>query len=239
MPSRGTCPPGVLCIENVSLFMLVVVVVLMGLIYWVYQISEKGSGAGATSVELGSVNRTDIGGVGGGSGSGFWGGLFSSPSSLFSNVPGDILLNPYAPPRKENPFFNAPHRNNLEAGILVPLSSGGDVRGPIAVPINVPTSHMDLSYRQVGILTRGDANDTILPLMGRPLHANRQKWQYYTMSDKNAMIKLPVSVAGRSCTSDIGCDEIFNGDSAYVEGYRDSFRSTVYENDTPRYIPYL
>jgi len=230
MPTRGTCPPGVLCIENVSLF--------MGLIYWVYQISEKGSSSGsaAASVELGSVNRTDIGGVGG---SGFWGGLFSSPSSLFSNVPGDILLNPYAPPRKENPFFNAPHRNNLEAGILVPLSIGGDVRGPIAVPINVPTSNMDLSYRQVGILTRGDANDTILPLMGRPLHANRQKWQYYTMSDKNTMIKLPVSVAGRSCTSDIGCDEIFNGDSAYVEGYRDSFRATVYENDTPRYIPYL
>jgi Family of unknown function (DUF5755) len=232
------CPPGVLCIENVSLFMLVIVVVLIALIYWVYQLSDEAKAANRESTAMtasasASTPASLFGGFGG------VGGLFSSPSSLFSSVPGDILLNPYAPPRKENPFFNAPHRNNLEAGIIVPLTTSGDVRGPVAVPINIPTSHLDLSYRQVGILTRNDANDTILPLMGRPLHANRQKWQYYTMSDKNSMIKLPVSVAGRSCTSDIGCDEIFNGDSAYVEGYRDSFAATVYENDTPRYIPYL
>lgn len=227
------CPPGVFCIENVSFFMVVVVVVLVALIFWVYRLSnETAAVASADVMPASSATPSMFSGFGG------FGGLFSSPSSLFSSVPGDILLNPYAPPRKENQLFNAPHRNNLEAGILVPLS-GGDVRGQIAVPINVPTSHMDLSYRQIGILTRNDANDTILPLMGRPLHANRQKWQYYTMSDKNTMIKLPVSVAGRSCTGDIGCDEIFNGDSAYVEGYRDSFNATVYENDTPRYIPYL
>lgn len=230
-----SCPPGVFCVENVSLFLGVIAVVLVVLIYWVYNLRTGIAGNSNQSVgqqgESSSSTFLDGFSFGGN------GGLFSSPSSLFSSVPNDILLNPYAPPRKDNPFFNAPHRNNLEAGVYVPLSNGGDVRG--AVPVNIPTNSMEVSYHQVGILTRNDANDTILPLMGRPLHANRQKWQYYTMSDKNTMIKLPVSVAGRSCTSDIGCNEIFDGDSAYVEGYRDSFNATVYENDTPRYIPYL
>ena len=97
---------------------------------------------------------------------------------------------------------------------------------------------MDEAYRQIGILTRKNGKETMLPLMGRPLYTNRQKWQYYTINEFNN-IKLPVSKNGRSCTGEYGCNEIFNGDSVYVEGYKDSFSVTIYENDSPKYIPYL
>ena len=145
--------------------------------------------------------------------------FYTNPNYVMSRNNGEIFLNPYAPPLKRNPFF--PNHNR----------SG--------VPINVPTSHYDLQYRQVGILTRSHGKETILALFGRPLHSNRNKWQYYTMTDKNNLIKLPVSKGGKSCTATYGCDEIYNGDSIYVEGYNDGFQATIYDNAEPRYIPYL
>ena len=39
--------------------------------------------------------------------------------------------------------------------------------------------------------------------------------------------------------TDGGCDDLFNSDTVYVEGYKDAFKVTVYENASPRYIPYL
>jgi hypothetical protein len=146
---------------------------------------------------------------------------FNKPSTILSPFQNDLFLNPYSPPLKENRFF--PMNNH-------------DVRG---VPINMQTSHYNLTYKQVGILTRENGKETILPIFGRPLHSNRNKWQYYTMTDKNNMIRLPVSKNGKSCTNDYGCDELFNGDNVYVEGYKDSFNVTIYENDRPTYIPYL
>ena len=75
--------------------------------------------------------------------------------------------------------------------------------------------------------------------MGRPLLTNRSKNQYYTMSDKFNAVKLPISKGGRSCTNEYGCNELYNGDSVYVEGYQDAFKVTIYENSGPNYIPYL
>ena len=46
--------------------------------------------------------------------------------------------------------------------------------------------------------------------MGRPTHSNRSKWQYYTMSDSNNIVKLPVSRGGKSGTEDYGNFEIFS-----------------------------
>lgn len=132
----------------------------------------------------------------------------------------DIFTNPYMPPLKHN-FFVPP--------------TTGDPRG---VPINIPTRGFSPEYKQLGILNRLNGKETVLPLLGRPLHTNRQKWQYYTMREYNN-IKLPLSKNGRSCTSEYGCDELFNGDTVYVEGYKDAFKVTIYEMETPRYIPYL
>jgi hypothetical protein len=140
---------------------------------------------------------------------------------------GDTLLDPYLPPLKDNRYF--------------PTPINYDVRG--GVPINIQTRGFDSDYRQVGILTRvtsgGDIRETILPIMGRPLYANRNKWQFYTMSDSNNSVKLPISLEGKYCTNEYGCDDISSGDTVYVDGYNQPFKVTVYENAFPRYIPYL
>ena len=44
---------------------------------------------------------------------------------------------------------------------------------------------------------------------------------------------------GKSCMQEYGCNSLSNGDVVYVEGYNDSFKVTLYENQTLRYIPSL
>ena len=149
-------------------------------------------------------------------------GIFQQPGYGFSNLESDVLMNPYNAPLKDN-------RVNPIGNL--------DPRG---TPINIPTQGVNTSYRQVGILTRlnGDG-ENILPLMGKPLITSRDKWNYYTMTDKNNMIKLPITHKGKSGTSEYGCDSLYNGDTIYVEGYNDAFKVTMYENNTMQYIPHL
>ena len=128
------------------------------------------------------------------------------------------LFNPYKPPLKDNVYIQ--HQ-------------------PIGIPINISTQGRETNYKQVGILTRIAGPETILPLMGRPLITNRDKWQYYTISNTNNSVRLPIVNNGKSCTGEYGCNDLYNGDTVYVEGYNDAFKITIYENSSPKYIPYI
>jgi len=121
----------------------------------------------------------------------------------------DVFLNPYTPPERTNPYLP-----------------------PASFPIGLHTSQSREPYTQVGILTSQSREGMILPLFGRPIHRNRNKWNYYTMADTRNNIKLPVSREGRSCTQEYGCDEIYNGDNVYVEGYGEAFKVTIYDTMT-------
>lgn len=143
------------------------------------------------------------------------------PSWPYTNLPAnDVLLNPYAPPLSDERYMV-----------------------PNAVPINVPTNigAVSATYRQMGILTpaQGSSADKILSLMGRPLFVNRDKWQYYTISNQHNNVKLPIIFKKKNGLNDYGVDQIYNGDVVYVEGYQHSFKATIYENDTIRYLPFL
>uniref|UniRef100_A0A6C0BT44 Uncharacterized protein n=1 Tax=viral metagenome TaxID=1070528 RepID=A0A6C0BT44_9ZZZZ len=104
------------------------------------------------------------------------------------------------------------------------------------MPPMVRTMNMD--YQQVGILTRNDSGETILPLMGRELYRTGGKWNYYTMNDKNNMIRLPLQVNGKSGTSEYGCDQLYSNDSVYVDGYNASFIVKIYETNQMTYSPF-
>jgi hypothetical protein len=123
----------------------------------------------------------------------------------------------------------------LSNAYLPPLRNNNNFIKPI------PTQSFDINYQQIGILTRNNSNhhNEILPLMGKRKMTSRYKWQYYTISSGhgNLQTKLPVSVKGKSCTGEYGCDEIYNNDSVYVEGFKDVFVATIYENNTFEYIP--
>jgi hypothetical protein len=202
------CPPGVLCIENVTImFICVILLIVGGGIYLCRdRISPSSRPSVSNNIILERENKAMAKGVG-----------------LARGVGNDVFYDLYKEPVRDDRC----------------VTSSGDVRG--AIPINVSTQGCgDAKYRQIGILTRyGGKDETILPLMGRPLFPNRDKWNFYTMNDKNNMIKLPVKVKGRSGTSEIGVDNVYTGDLVFVEGYNEAFKVTTYENDVMKYLPSL
>ena len=198
------CPPGVICVENITLFLLFIIVFILG--FFIY--SNTNTKQNITIREE-NVNIEEN--------NGFFSGVGFMPSWPYTNLPTkNVLLDPYSPPHSDERYL---------------------------VPINVPTNigAVDTTYRQMGIITplNGSSKDNILPLMGRPLFTNRSKWQYYTISNQHNNIKLPISFKGRSALNDYGVDQIYSGDTVYVEGYNDAFKTTVYENDTIRYLPFV
>ena len=233
------CPPGVICFENITLVIfLVIACFIIYLAYYNFNRESPGHGIGSnynTNANTGQVSRTQYndGGSGGGGGGGFL-DLIPNFGSGYSRGPADVLLNPYTPPLRDDRYFNQYGTNTMGGGMGGAM--GGDIRG--SIPINVPTRSVNSAYRQVGILTRVNGQETILSLMGRPLFPSQDKWQFYTMSDKNHSVKLPVTHKRRSCTSDMGCDNIYNGDTVYVEGYNDAFKATIYDTAMQYSLPY-
>ena len=115
------------------------------------------------------------------------------------------------------------------------------LNNPYAPPIKTDYLSPPSNYSQIGILKGHDVHVTstlILPLMGKRMTNKRDKLQYYTISNTGVVnTKLPVRLKGRNCMNEYGCDEIYNGDRVYVEGYNDEFTATIYENATFAYIP--
>lgn len=180
------CPPGVICIENITLCISILLCIF---VIWFIKTNQP-----TTIVQTYDVSSD----------------TYLRPSAMVSNRSNDVLMNPYQPPLRENPHYTT----------------------------NIATSSVNAEYRQIGILTR-TGNELILPLMGKPLFVSRDKWNFYTMKDSNAMIKLPISYKGKSCTNEYGCDNLYNNDTVYVEGYNDTFKVTLYDNQNMKYIPYL
>ena len=183
------CLPGVICVENMTLFLLVVIAAVLVHIYFQNQNTKS--------------------------------------------APTIVVLDNHLGKSGSSRMMEPPENHMYESGMIRTFP---DVRGPV----NIATRGTNQSYSQVGILTRPGINGEtlILPLMGRLLDTGRNKMQYYTVSNTGNMnTKLPVSKDGRSCTGEYGCDEIFNGDTIYVEGYADTFKATIYENSRFNYIP--
>ena len=117
------------------------------------------------------------------------------------------------------------------------------------IPVNIPTRGMTGGFQQVGILSQTGIDSeespiksntpTILGLFGRPTYNGSRKWSYYTASDKYQSMKIPLSINGRKCDADYGCDEIYDGDVITLPEYNATFKVTLYDYDKPRYIPYV
>jgi hypothetical protein len=194
------CPPGILCIENASMFFFILCLVIF--CYFIYR-SNSNSNLDSNSDSNSKTNIKQNIHVN-----------TSQPNGFNYPYIKDALLDPYAPPLRDERYV---------------------------VPINVSTNigAVDTNYRQVGILTpqNQSSKDSILPLMGRPLFVNRDKWNYYTISNQHNNVKLPVSKGGRSCTNEYGCDKIYNGDTVYLDGVNEAYNVTIYDNDTIKYLP--
>jgi len=208
-------------------FLIFVVVGLVGFVFFQYQ-RQKGSGgvsgggglpprASSTPsvvgplIPISSTCGVGVVGVAGGAGCGGGGGKHD-----------DAFNDAYFPPLKQN----------LQTPFIPPQY----------------TRRCNQEFTQMGIL-KNRGRDLILPLFGREVAAAKYKYQYYTISNTgNLHTKLPLCLMrngkgtynrNKSCMSEYGCDEIFNDDKVYVQGYDDTFDVVIYDSLQTSYMPVL
>jgi hypothetical protein len=211
------CPPGVICIENITIFIILICFFII--LYFIqstltnHKIEINNTSSDKVVIKEPARENRGFG--------------FGFPNIPYNNLASDVLLDPYAAPLRDERYI-IPQMNQIPLG---------------AIPINVSTNigAVDTSYRQIGILTpvNGSSKDNVLPLMGRPVFSNRDMWQYYCISNQHNNVKLPVKVKGKNALSEYGVNQIFNKDVVYVEGANEAYKTTIYENNVIKYLPFI
>lgn len=109
---------------------------------------------------------------------------------------------------------------------------------PPVYPNKLP-SYNNTEYQQIGILTSDetDKEPIVLPLFSRKIGNRSNRYNYYTATDKNNMMRLPINIENNNCEDDIGCREIYNDDKINIDIYKGRiFTATIYKIDAPRYF---
>ena len=97
----------------------------------------------------------------------------------------------------------------------------------MGIPINIETRGSGGDFQQVGILSKqtidedgktpgNNTDSNVLPLYGKPIYRGASRWLYYTETDKFNPIKIPITVSGRDCTDDQGCEELYDGSDVVI-----------------------
>lgn len=134
---------------------------------------------------------------------------------------------------------DAQHREKSPAKQEVVIVNRGDDRlpvYPVRDPVYVPR-RMDAGFQQVGTLIYNGADDDtsgteepiILPLFGRPMPTRSDRWEYYTASDKQHMLKIPIMFENQGCLEEIGCREVYDKDTVFIPAYKKEFKVTLYK----------
>ena len=127
MKNMKKCPPGVICLENATMLFIIIALGAIALFIWNKQSSQLN---GNTR----TINQTFMMGEQSPDSANE---IRFRPNVAYNNAPNDVLLNPYAPPLRDERYM---------------VSDNTPRRG---VPINVSTSidAVDTEYRQLGLLT--------------------------------------------------------------------------------------
>tara|TARA_B110000114_G_C15054703_1_gene382738 strand:- start:255 stop:989 length:735 start_codon:yes stop_codon:yes gene_type:complete len=160
--------------------------------------------------------------------------IVQNRDSYLVNKDYERVINPLLPPERRNHYID-PHS-------MVMTTPG--------VPINIPTRGHTGGVQQVGALYKQNLSDdssnignnnepVILPLFGRETYNGSNKWMYYTTTDKNNQVKIPISNKSKECNSEYGCEELYDGDNISIPAYNGDFKVNKYQFDKPRYIPYI
>ncbi len=103
--------------------------------------------------------------------------------------------------------------------------------------LNEPTRGLPEAYQSMGVLKTDDGQ--LLPLFGRRTAYRTDRYNYYTRTDTNNPVPLPISYKRKDCQDDIGCDELMTGDQVKIQPTGQYASATLYKFDGPMYVPGL
>ena len=96
--------------------------------------------------------------------------------------------------------------------------------------VNIQSQKVD-NFKQVGTLF---SDTTILPLYGRQTYRGSNRWNYYTVTNDDMRIHIPL----QDCMEQNGCKELDSNDSIFIEEFGTEFKVKMY-NKILRYIPFV
>jgi len=117
-----------------------------------------------------------------------------------------------------------------------------DWGGPPALPprgtIGIRTRGDPDSFQTIGNLNVGGGK--MLPLYGRrSINGSSDRWNYYTRTNEYNPVPLPLRHKNRDCMDDLGCPEVFSGDSIHVDGTGEQGQVRLFNMNGPRYFPVI
>jgi len=130
-------------------------------------------------------------------------------------------------PRPQRRWDNGPE---LPTRGLLPPPDGGYI-------LNTPTRGLPESYQSMGLLKTSDGQ--LLPLYGRRVASRSDRFNYYTRTDTNNPVPLPIHYKRRDCQDDVGCDELMSGEEIKIVPTGQTAQATLYRFDGPTYVPGL
>ena len=95
-----------------------------------------------------------------------------------------------------------------------------------SLPFNIATQGIPESYQSMGIVKTGDGK--LLPLYGRRSVSSRDRYNYYTRTDTYNPIPIPVTIKGRDCQDQVGCPELYDGDTVKLSATDQTGEVTIY-----------
>jgi hypothetical protein len=215
----AVCPPGVWCLDTGMIVLAMIVVGVLGFIaYQIYcnqRMHQRRADSEAAKPTIVVVSQP------------------AAPVQQQQQIPAIAVDPRFSPPPPEQLYNTGPDLRGFRGA------------GVGSVAINQPTRGIPEDYQQLGVLTApggtetsGSPTRTILPLFGRKLITNRDRWNYYTRTDGLNPVQVPLEFKRRKCDEDTGCDEIMEGDTVSVPVLGQSYVANVYRYSTPRYLPF-
>ena len=96
-------------------------------------------------------------------------------------------------------------------------------------------SYKPRDFQQMGVMT--GENGEIMPIYGRESRTRRDRYHYHTVSAGDQLYPLPLTVDGRRCDEDMGCQELYGGEKITALGVPGTFNAEIYrtQNFIDRY----
>lgn len=120
-------------------------------------------------------------------------------------------------------WYASPRVVTVEVPVQVETAREPEFRGP-------PIKKYKPGYMQQMGLVVGP-NEETLPLYGKEVRGRRDRYHYYTTTPGEQVYPVPVSVDGRECTDDIGCQELYGNETVSILGKTGSFTVKMYRTD--------
>ena len=157
-----------------------------------------------------------------------------------------IILKPSEPIRSEQIHVQVNSESNdrytrapkPERDWLVKPDLSTLYNSPTAIISTLPvlaTRGIPETYQSMGVLKTDSGQ--ILPLYGRRTASRSDRFQYYTRTDSYNPIQLPLEHKRHNCQDDVGCDELYDGDTLKIGATGEKATTTIYRFSGPTYIP--